>query len=123
AFHLLPARLVLLDVGERDDVHARVDDGRGRHAAVSDAVQQLDALFTPPEVLLTEQDVRLAFAQQVEGRLHGVERDDLRLRRVDRVERVAGEDGPAAHRDPGAEIGIAPRAGSNQLAGPDDVFL
>ena len=42
---------------------------------------------------------------------------------VDAGERVAREHRPAADRDPGAEVGIAARAGGDDLGAADGVFL
>ena len=97
--------------------------GDGRLLAVLDVAQQLHRLAAPAEVLLAEQHLDLALAQQVERRVDGVERDDLRLRRIDAGERVAREHRPAADRNPRRQIRIAARSGGDDLGAADHVLL
>ena len=85
--------------------------------------KQPDRLAAPAEILLAEQDLHLAFAQQVERRADGVERNHLGLRRIDARERVPREHRPAADGDPGREVGIAARSGGDDLRAANHVFL
>ena len=97
--------------------------GGGGHLAVLDVVEHLHRLAAPAEILLSEQHLHLAFAEQIERGLDRVERDHLGLRRIDRRRRVAREDRPAADRQPRAEIRIAVRAGGDELRAANRVLL
>ena len=121
--HLFPLLFVGVDVVLRDDVDAGVDDRRRRILALLDVAQQLHRLAAPAEILLAEQHLHLAFAQQIERGADGVERDHLGLRRIDGGERVAREHRPAADGDPRREVRIAARAGGDDLGAADHVFL
>src|SRR5260221_5351360 len=120
---LLPAGHVLVDVGHGDDVHPGVDDRRGRLLARLHLREDPDRLRAPAEILLAEEHLDLALAQQVGSGRDGVEGDELRARRIHRLQRVAREDGPASDRDPRPEVGIAAAAGGDDVRAADRVFL
>src|SRR5687768_7229996 len=56
----LELRLIRIDVLERDDVHAGVDNWLRGGLAVLEGVQDLDGFAAPAEVLLSKQDLYFA---------------------------------------------------------------
>src|SRR5688500_4658644 len=76
---LLPALHVLFDVVLRDHVHAGIDDGGGGRLARLELAEDPHGLRAPSEVLLAEEHLDLALAQEVGSGRNGVEGDELRL--------------------------------------------
>src|SRR4029453_13310671 len=101
----LPASPLLeirIEVVLRDDVDAGVVKDLLRRMPVDDIIEQPHGFLPPAEVLLTDQKLHLAGAQQVWRRRNRIEGDDFGARRVDRIETIADKHRPTNPQNPTA---------------------